>query len=262
MAYHSQMTFLYFDDFENGKQFIENTLGLSPVYHQTWATMYQSAEGAYLGAVDAKRGSVKSHVRGGFLVSLTVDDVVPHYDRLRNETCITDLTAIKIFEDIGVKSFFFKGPEGYDFEIQQFTDVAFDFTVQNGSESVSDLDAAELIAAEKAFNRDAAMHGAKGWAANFLETGQMLSKSGQVISGKDVIEKAMTPLFALKKIDFTWTPSYAELSKDGSLGYTYGTYKRAYMSATDEEVVDRGMYLTVWKRDAHGQWKVAVDVGN
>ena len=34
------------------------------------------------------------------------------------------------------------------------------------------------------------------------------------------------------------------------------------MSATDEEVVDRSMYLTVWKRDAHGQWKVAVDVGN
>ena len=126
--YNSQMTFLYFDNFEEGKFFLEDVLLLKPVYTPDWAVVYQGAGSAYIGAVDAKRGSVKSHVRGGFLVSLTVDDVMPHYERLKKRPEIKRLTEIKIFEDIGVKSFFFKGPDGYDFEIQQFTSAEYDFT--------------------------------------------------------------------------------------------------------------------------------------
>lgn len=143
MRYNSQMTFLYFDDFEKGKFFMQHVLGLQPVYSPSWACVYQASEGAYLGAVDAKRGSVKSHVRGGFLVSLTVEDVEPHHTRLKQCAEVTELTDVKIFEDIGIKSFFFKGPDGYDFEIQQFTDASYDFTVQQDSV------ASERIVAEK-----------------------------------------------------------------------------------------------------------------
>ena len=131
MDYTSQVTFLYFDDLEVGKHFLENVLGLEIVYAPDWAAVYKVAHGAYLGAVDAKRGSVPSTVRGGFLVSLTVDDVQPYYDRFLHIKEVTSLSDIKVFEDIGIKSFFFKGPNGYDFEIQQFTNKDFDFTKGN-----------------------------------------------------------------------------------------------------------------------------------
>jgi len=259
MVYQSQMTFLYFDDFEKGKFFLEHVLQLKAVYTPEWAVVYQGAGSAYIGAVDAKRGSVESRVRGGFLVSLTVDDVMPHYERLHINPEIKELTSIKIFEDIGVKSFFFKGPEGYDFEIQQFTSKAHDFTQVHDEQQKWH---AEILQAEKAFNEASTLNGAPGWASYFLEEGKMLSKSGRPFTGPKEIQQAIEPLFALHQLQFTWEPSYVEVSKDGSLGYTYGSYLRQYELQAGAKHEEKGMYMSIWKRDVDGKWRVAADVGN
>ncbi|MBE0451757.1 MAG: VOC family protein [Clostridia bacterium] len=128
MSYQSQITFLYFDDLSAGKYFFETVLKLKKVYEPDWAAVYKVAQAAYIGAVDAKKGSISSIQRGGALVSLTVDDVMPYYKRLQNEPQVDQLSAIRVFEDIGIKSFFFDGPNGYHFEIQQFISDEFDFS--------------------------------------------------------------------------------------------------------------------------------------
>lgn len=117
----SQITFQYYDNLEKASDFFEKVLKLEKVYDPEWAVVYKVAEKAYIGAVDAKLGSIESQVRGGTLVSLTVKDVMPYYESIKEETLVTDVSDIKIFDDIGVKSFFFKGPDGYEFEIQEFT---------------------------------------------------------------------------------------------------------------------------------------------
>lgn len=259
MTYDSQMTFLYFDDFEKGKFFLETVLQLKAVYSPEWAVVYQCADSAYIGAVDAKRGSIDSQVRGGFLVSLTVKDVIPYYQRLSAHAEIKELSAIKNFEDIGIKSFFFKGPEGYDFEIQQFASPEFDFTQSDDSQKTWQD---EILKAERDFNEASILRGAEGWASYFLENGKMLTKSGTPFIGKDAVRQAITPLFNLKKLIFTWEPSYVEVSKDGSLGYTYGCYHRQYEEQDGHTVEEKGMYMSIWKRDAQGNWRVAADVGN
>ncbi len=258
-AYQSQMTFLYFDDFEGGKRFLQEVLGLIPVYTPDWAVVYQAAGSAYIGAVDAKRGSVSSHVRGGFLVSLTVPDVLPYYERLQSQATVTALTQIKVFEDIGVKSFFFKGPEGYDFEIQQFTGAAYDFT-QNLEVKLQWQK--EIIDTEQAFNQASAVSGAKGWASFFLDDGKMLTKGGAPIVGQDAIHQTMTPFFNLNKLVFTWQPTAVEVSDDGTLGYSYGNYNRTYEGSEGANVHEQGMYMSIWKRDDKGNWRVAADIGN
>lgn len=258
-AYQSQMTFLYFDDFEGGKSFLQDVLGLKPVYTPDWAVVYQAAGTAYIGAVDAKRGSVSSHVRGGFLVSLTVSDVLPYYERLKDQATVRDLTQIKVFEDIGVKSFFFKGPEGYDFEIQQFTSSTYDFT-QNAEVKLKWQQ--EIIDAEQAFNQASAISGAKGWASFFLDDGKMLTKGGIPIVGQDAICQTMTPFFNLNKLVFTWEPTAVEVSDDGTLGCSYGQYYRTYEGPEGAEVEEKGMYMSIWKPDDKGNWRVAADVGN
>lgn len=258
-SYQSQMTFLYFDDFEGGKTFLRDVLGLQPVYTPEWAVVYRAAGAAYIGAVDAKRGSVSSAVRGGFLVSLTVEDVQPYYDRLKDHSDVKALTEIKVFEDIGVKSFFFKGPEGYDFEIQQFTSAGFDFT-QDGEAQLRWQQ--EIIETERAFNEASAFDGAQGWASFFLEDGKMLSKSGVPIEGQSAIREAMTPFFSLSKLVFKWHPSAVEVSKDGTLACSYGKYHRTYDGPEGTVVEEKGMYMSLWKRDDQGNWRVAADVGN
>ena len=117
----SQITFQYYEDLEKATEFFERVLNLEKVYDPEWAMVYKVAEKAYIGAVDANLGSIESKVRGGTLVSLTVKDIMPFYESIKGETLVTDVSEIKIFDDIGVKSFFFKGPDGYEFEIQEFT---------------------------------------------------------------------------------------------------------------------------------------------
>lgn len=118
--YNSMMTFIYVQDLNETLEFIEQGLGLEAVFQPSWAKVYQVAQGGFLGVVDQSKGSNNHAYTGGSLISLTVDQVDDYYDRIR-AFGVEGLTDIKVFEDIGVRSFFFKGPGGYDFEIQMFT---------------------------------------------------------------------------------------------------------------------------------------------
>jgi ketosteroid isomerase-like protein len=58
-----------------------------------------------------------------------------------------------------------------------------------------------------------------------------------------------------------WQPISAEISKSGDLGYTVGSYT---ITRTDEKgdlVVGTGKYLTVWRLQKDGSWKVEFDTG-
>ncbi|HEX6574246.1 MAG TPA: nuclear transport factor 2 family protein [Gemmatimonadaceae bacterium] len=54
---------------------------------------------------------------------------------------------------------------------------------------------------------------------------------------------------------YTWTPVHAVASTDGKLGCTMG-YSR-FISAADTSHADRrGIYLTCWKKNQDGQWRI------
>lgn len=119
-----------------------------------------------------------------------------------------------------------------------------------------------LIEMEHAFCQAAGEEGAAGWARFFSESGVMLNKSGIPIRGPKIIEKAIDPLFHLPELKFIWEPMAADVSDDGSLGYTYGNYERTYLDEDGEKVEEKGMYMTIWKRRSDGEWRIAADVGN
>lgn len=116
----SQITFLYFKEYDIACEFISNILELEEVYDPGWAKVWRSTGDAYIGAVKSESGSISSTNSGGTLISLTVRNVDELYNSFKNKK-VESLSEIKSFDDIGLRSFFFKGPEGYDFEIQEFT---------------------------------------------------------------------------------------------------------------------------------------------
>lgn len=115
--YKSNIVFLYYKDFAQGCKFIEEVLKLTEVMDQGWAKVYQINETSFLGAVDKKERVPV----GDSLVSLNTSNVMAEYHRVK-ELDVKDLTSIKFFEDIPLRSFFFKDSEGHDFEIQEFID--------------------------------------------------------------------------------------------------------------------------------------------
>lgn len=120
----------------------------------------------------------------------------------------------------------------------------------------------ELREMEKRFCEAAHNDGASGWAKFFAETGVMLSSSSSPISGPEAIEAEMRDAFATKDFKLIWRPLHIDVSADGSLGYTYGTYNRSWTDSNGHLTEATGKYMTVWKRQPDGQWLIEADIGN
>lgn len=117
----SNITFLYFNDLNAAKPFFEEALGLDKVYDPGWAVVYRLGDKAYLGAVDNHSGSIQVTSTDSVLISLTVSNLEEVYEDLKGCDGVEGLSAIKQVKDMDLKSFFFTGPEGYHFEVEQFT---------------------------------------------------------------------------------------------------------------------------------------------
>jgi ketosteroid isomerase-like protein len=66
-----------------------------------------------------------------------------------------------------------------------------------------------------------------------------------------------SPGFAL-----SWQASKVEASRGGDLAYSVGTYELTMNDPKGKPVTDRGKYMTVWKKQPDGQWKVVTDMYN
>ena len=51
-------------------------------------------------------------------------------------------------------------------------------------------------------------------------------------------------------------------SADGTFGYTRGTYESPMLGPNGQQVVERGKWISVWRRDADGRWRIVVDTYN
>lgn len=96
----------------------------------------------------------------------------------------------------------------------------------------------------------------------FLDDAVVLVPNEPMAVGKEAIHTMVGGMFATPGFAIKWQPTKVEVARSGDLGYTLGT---AEMSMNDPEgnpMVDRGKYVTVWKKQADGSWKVAVDMYN
>jgi ketosteroid isomerase-like protein len=73
----------------------------------------------------------------------------------------------------------------------------------------------------------------------------------------------MTSVFADTSVHVAWHPVYATVARSGELGYTYGYFRWSQRDSVGTPAPTQdGKYLTVWRRDQTGRWRVVVDVGN
>ena len=116
---NSQITFLYYKDFTEAKDFFENILNLEIIDDQGDAIIYRIAKGAFIGIVDEKKGHCKAQDISAVLITLVTDNVKDWYEYLLSRGVKME-TPIQKPENFPVECFFFKGPGGYKFEVQKF----------------------------------------------------------------------------------------------------------------------------------------------
>lgn len=100
-------------------------------------------------------------------------------------------------------------------------------------------DRAALLAADRAHARST------DFLSAFADDARYLHPGAPLVRGRDAIRAVLagTPTAV------TWTPEYADVSDDGTLGYTYG-----WTHLTDQQ----GKYLACWRRraDRGGPWRI------
>lgn len=122
-------------------------------------------------------------------------------------------------------------------------------------------DPSVLIDADRAFAAAVAEGGSEAWASWFADDGAMIQPGVGEIRGRDEILARMAGLDE-PGVLLSWEPLRAEIAASGELGWTTGSYRSVRPGADGEVVTGRGRYVTIWRRQADGFWKVAIDLGN
>lgn len=117
----------------------------------------------------------------------------------------------------------------------------------------------QLFDLEARFEKDVVARGGAGFASWFADDGVALGNGKQPLIGKVAIAKSAN--WSPQDYQLNWTPTDAMMSPDGDMGYTWGHFEGHSKDANGNPVVTGGRYITVWRKQPDGTWKVVLDAG-
>lgn len=97
-------------------------------------------------------------------------------------------------------------------------------------------------------------------ASLFAEGGILLRRNGKFFKGpKEIFERQKEVMEAAGK-GVKATVTTVDLWLDGEIAYETGTYSYKYQEK-GKPVTEEGRYVTIWKRQSDGSWKIITDMG-
>jgi len=129
-----------------------------------------------------------------------------------------------------------------------------------GQRSGKETDA--ILAADAAWMKVYSAKDLEKSVAFFDNGGSMLPSNAPIATGKDALRKLIGAAFAIPDYTLSWHANKVGVARSGELGYTSGTYDFSMKDASGKTISDKGKYLTVWKKQADGTWKVLSDMFN
>jgi ketosteroid isomerase-like protein len=97
------------------------------------------------------------------------------------------------------------------------------------------------------------------WVAFYSEDAVILPPNDNTVAGKANLSKPIGDLLALPGLVISWQPTKVEVAKSADLAYLYGTYQMTATGPDGKPIQDHGKMLEIWKKQADGSWKCAVD---
>ncbi len=116
-----------------------------------------------------------------------------------------------------------------------------------------------LFDLEARFARDVLARGGAAFADWFAEDGVALENGKSAVVGKVAIVKSAN--WDPKEYQLSWTPTDAAMGPSGDIGYTWGHFEGHSKDANGNPVTTSGRYITIWRKQPDGNWKVVLDAG-
>ncbi|MBS1806538.1 MAG: nuclear transport factor 2 family protein [Acidobacteria bacterium] len=116
-----------------------------------------------------------------------------------------------------------------------------------------------LFDLEARFAKDTKDRGGAGFASWFAEDGVALGNGQPPVIGRVAIEKSAN--WTAQAYQLTWTPTDAQMGPSGDMGYTWGHFEGRSKDSNGNPVLTSGRYMTIWRKQGDGSWKVVLDAG-
>ena len=110
-----------------------------------------------------------------------------------------------------------------------------------------------LVDAEKTFAKTSVAKGTKDAFLSALDDQSVIFRPRAVPGRKWFQENPAPPA------QLSWEPEYADIAAAGDLGYTTGPWE--VRRTPQDQPAGFGHYVTLWRKPAGGDWKIAIDIG-
>ena len=120
--------------------------------------------------------------------------------------------------------------------------------------------AAFLMDLDARFSKETVDGGGKVFATWFADDAVTLGNGKLPVQGRAAIAAGAT--WSPKTYQLSWTATAATLSPAGDMGYTWGHYDGRATNPDGQQTTTGGRYMTVWRKQKDGQWKVVLEASN
>lgn len=117
-----------------------------------------------------------------------------------------------------------------------------------------------LYQLEAKFAADTSKGGGKAFGSWFAPDAVTLANGKPPTVGQAAIAAQAT--WSPESYQLTWTPEGARMGPSGDMGFTWGHYEGVAKDRDGNTTKTSGRYMTVWKRQSDGAWKVEMDASN
>lgn len=114
--------------------------------------------------------------------------------------------------------------------------------------------AREMVEAERKFYQTGQEKGTRAAFLAFLADDGIVFRPGPV-NGREVWTKRSE-----NGLDLIWEPTFAVMARSADFGYDTGP-SRWKASKADPKPIGYGYFISIWKKQSDGAWKVALDLG-
>lgn len=114
-----------------------------------------------------------------------------------------------------------------------------------------------LLELDGRFSQAVASGGGATFAQWFADDAVALNNGKPPVQGRGNIAASAT--WKAADYQLTWLPQGASMGPSNDMGYTWGSYEGRARDGNGQIATTGGRYITVWRKQADGQWKIALE---
>ena len=99
-------------------------------------------------------------------------------------------------------------------------------------------------------------------ASFYADDAVLLPTAEPIVTGKDAIRAEWKHVLGIPGMQNVSALKQVDVSRSGDMGYSRGTYTSRMVGPKGEPLTEPGKWVSIWKKQSDGQWRIVVDTYN